>query len=76
MNGTITTEPIGSGTTEIVRRDGRELGDVVAPFRASGAYLAQPQGARHGTYRFATRDDAVAALVSYADRGWWTGEIG
>lgn len=71
---TVTTEPIGSGMTEIVRLDGRTIGDVCGTDDGR-PYLAQPSGARHGSYRFATRDDAIAAVVSHHRRGWWTGEV-
>lgn len=71
MTGTVTTLPIGE-ITEIVHLDGREIGDVFG--HAGKPYSASPIGTR-SSYRFADRDAAIAACVSYATRGYWTGEI-
>lgn len=71
----ITTTPVGSGLTEDVHLDGREVGAIVNPLGESREFLAQPIAARQGTYRFATREDAIAALVSHDRQGYWTREV-
>lgn len=64
---TVTTEPYGAAS-EFVYLDGRLVGDICDT-------LAQPKGARHGSYFFPDREAAIAACVSYATRGYWTGEL-
>lgn len=74
MNSTtaaVTTLRIGSGQTEIIFLAGREIGDVTT---GDTSALAYPKGAR-GAYKFTNRDDAIAACISYATRGYWENEI-
>jgi len=68
----ITTQRIGE-ITETVRMDGAVVGDIYPG--AAAQYVAIPTGARYGTYRFASRQDALAACVSYVTRGHWTNEL-
>lgn len=65
-NPTITTEAYGE-ISETVLMDGTPIGDVFGT-------CALPAGARHGTYRFASRQAAIDACVSYALTGTWSGE--
>lgn len=71
---TLTITPIGSGATEVVSRDGVELGSVTSDGPGTRA-LASINTGRFAMCRFATREDAIAACVSYADRGYWFREI-
>src|SRR3954452_10801531 len=71
----ITTTPIGSGATETVLADGREIGNVTSDGPGTRAIATMRDARRFGTYRFGTREDAIAAVVSYAERGYWTGEL-
>lgn len=72
MNVTLT--PIGSGATEIVHIDGRELGSVTSDGPGTSAVASINTG-RFAMYRFATREDAIAACISHDERGYWSGEI-
>ena len=74
----ITTQRIGE-ISEIVRMDGAVVGDIyvvsdILPGSAT-QYAAVPTGARYGTYRFESRQDAIAACVSYFTLGYWTNEL-
>lgn len=67
---TITTRKFGK-QSEGIYLDGRHIGDI----SGNHIWLIDPVGAEYGTYKFATRDDAIAAVVSYATNGYWTKEI-
>ncbi len=71
----VTATPIGSGATEDIRLDGRLIGDVVSDGPGTRAFATMAGARNFSHHRFATREDAITAVVSYARRGWWTGEI-
>lgn len=63
----VTVHPIGSGYTSTVTLAGRPIGVVY------GTHMARE--GRSGSYRFATPEDALTALVSAAVVGSWRGEL-
>lgn len=62
----VTIRPLFDGaTTRDVLVDGRKAGEVIGNLAViSDRY-----------YRFPTPEAAIAAVVSHALRGWWTGEL-
>lgn len=66
MTATVTTKPYGQ-ISETVYLNGTAVGDIFGNF-------AEPTGTSH-PHRFADRDAAIAACVSYATLGYWTGEL-
>lgn len=68
---TVETRPFGA-ISERVFIDGELVGYVFG--RRAGRFgMGVGEGAQ--TFWFPSRDMAIAALVSYKRRGYWTGEI-
>ncbi len=73
MNATdrVTVTPMASGETHLVSLDGIPLGSIADCAPRTLAWIHN----KASVLRFATRDAAIAALVSNHLRGYWTGEL-